>query len=298
MNSVSLLQKPELLRRPQFLLQRLFRFGRTPRAQETIILPWGLPLHVCPDETIGRHVWAFGIFDLIVCEALWRLAEPGETALDVGANVGHMTGLLARRVGPGGRVLSFEPHPDVRRDLQRHVDEWQALGAIALMQVHPFALFNRDAAGELNVPDRFDSNRGLASVVNDAPGWRRVPVEFRRLDSVLPAGQKVGVLKVDVEGAEPMVLEGAHGLLAAGQIRDIVFEDHGPYPSEPMRQLEPLGYTVFSLGLNPGGLAVTQGTQPSPLVRPWDSPSFLATRDPQRALARLTPAGWQCLRGA
>ena len=50
-------------------------------------------------------------FDLISCEAIWRLLDEGELALDVGANIGYMTSLMAARLGKNGRVIAFEPHP-------------------------------------------------------------------------------------------------------------------------------------------------------------------------------------------
>ena len=106
------LARPEYLFRPRQIWRRLrhpWGFHLPPRAEVT--LPWGWPLCIRTHETIGRLIWTFGVFDLPVTEVLWRLTGPGDIAVDAGANIGCMTCVLATRVGPTGRVLSFEPFP-------------------------------------------------------------------------------------------------------------------------------------------------------------------------------------------
>ena len=73
-----------------------------------------------------RHMAAQVSIDLAVSEALWRLLDPGALALDVGANIGFMTNLMAWRSGPCGRVLAFEPHPEVFRSLAENVERLSA----------------------------------------------------------------------------------------------------------------------------------------------------------------------------
>lgn len=55
-----------------------------------------------------------GLIDLTVSEVLYSLADAGEFAVDVGANVADRTSVLSRRVGGDGTVLTFEPHPVIR----------------------------------------------------------------------------------------------------------------------------------------------------------------------------------------
>ena len=99
-------------------------------------------------------------------------------------------------------------------------------------------------------------------------------------------------MKVDVEGHEPSVLRGAGGLLEGGAIRDIVFEDHDDYPSEATAVVEEAGYELISLdndlwGLRLGAPADRGGVAAGP------GPSYLATREPDRARQRLGKRGWQ-----
>ena len=74
-------------------------------------MPWGLQMQIRPNDYIGSCIWGRGIYDLGVSEAIWRLLDKDDLAIDVGANIGHMTGIMARRVGPKGAVIAFEPHP-------------------------------------------------------------------------------------------------------------------------------------------------------------------------------------------
>ena len=66
-----------------------------------------------PKETIGRAILRLGVYDLCVSESICRLLDPGESAIDVGANLGYMTSLMAAKAGKCGSVESFEPHPDL-----------------------------------------------------------------------------------------------------------------------------------------------------------------------------------------
>src|SRR5437763_17170759 len=79
------------------------------KTEAMIRLPWGLDLLVNPLEAIGSNIAAQGIYEIAVTEALWRLTDSGDLAVDIGANVGYSSSLLAVRVGHRGRVLCFEP---------------------------------------------------------------------------------------------------------------------------------------------------------------------------------------------
>src|ERR1051326_695854 len=149
------LNKPQYLLRPSQLLRRLFRIARrqSPGETEEAVLAWGLPIRFHPRETIGSNIWRLGLYDLCVCETLFRLINPGELAVDVGANIGQMTGLMALRAGKVGRVIAFEPHPELFRELSANVERWRDHARIASMALHPIALSDRCGTGQLRVTD-------------------------------------------------------------------------------------------------------------------------------------------------
>jgi FkbM family methyltransferase len=255
-------------------------------------LSWGLPLEVHAREAIGYSILTTGVFDPCVSETMHRLIDPGEMVVDVGANVGYLTSLAAARLGPAGTVLAFEPHPFVFDMLNGNVERWRGKG-VATVETHRAALSERTGTAELDAGDTFHANMGLAALSDGAApaGHETFTVDVLRLDDVI-GDRTVGLLKIDVEGHEPEVLRGATELLAGGRVRDVIFEDHNPYPDASTEIVEGAGYRLFALsndlfGVNIG-TAAERGEMPE-----WPGPSYLATRDPERAIARLKPRGWQ-----
>lgn len=295
MNFLGGLGKPEYLSQPTQVLRRIWRGLRPLPATACVRLPWGSRLNIRPPETIGRQIWNLGVFDLAVSESLWRLAEAGETALDVGGNIGYTASILAARVRGAGQIHAFEPHPRLAQELAANAGLW-AVPPHGRVTVHECALGAQPGTAWLNIPDSFEVNRGLASVsqVQAAEGLR---IEVRTLDAVSADLAPVGVMKIDVEGGELAVLEGGLAALRDGRIRDIVFEDHGRMPTPAGELLLRHGYQVFALGLDGTGPLLSPAGQSATALRPWDSPSYLATRDPDRAADRFRPRGWSCLKG-
>jgi len=105
--------------RPDIFLQACWRKVRTRPERCLVRTAWGDWLEIQPRKFIGGSIYLRGVHELPVCELLWRLTAPAETVLDVGANIGVMTSLLSKRVGRSGRVLAFEAHPALFRQLRR-----------------------------------------------------------------------------------------------------------------------------------------------------------------------------------
>jgi len=132
--------------------------------------------------------------------------RPGMTVLDVGANVGIYSMLAASLVGPTGRVLSFEPNSENCRLILLGA----AKNGFSNVEVLPMAL--SDKTGHAFFTTHIGSNGGFSpnaeSVLAD-PGCVVVPTA--RLDDVVR--QNVDFIKIDVEGAEGLVVGGAHALI-------------------------------------------------------------------------------------
>jgi FkbM family methyltransferase len=290
-----------LARKPQYVFHPLraarratYRFVREDGRTRVTELPWGLPLEVYAGDAIGFSIVAGGVFDPCVTEALHRLIDPGDVVADIGANVGYMSSLAAARVGSEGAVLSFEPHPRVYEVLERNAARWRERGRVGAVELRRVALSDAAGEGTLLSPS-FEGNTGLASL--DAGGGETaadssaIPVELARLDEV-DGAERVRFVKIDVEGHEADVLRGATGLLADGGVRDIVFEDHDEYPSPATAVVEDAGYELISLDNDLLGLRMVAPERRGE-VPAWPGPSYLATREPDRARGRLASRGWQ-----
>ena len=313
--------KPEYCYRPGQIVRRLRYGGLTPTGRAgdfvEVMLPWRMPLRVRRGEVIGQSILALGVFELLVTESLWRLIDPGETVADVGANIGYMSSVMARRVGPRGEVWAFEAHPGVHADLLHNGQRWsQSPAAAELGPVQALNLAVSDESGDctLIVPAGFESNRGLATLEprEDGTGGASraagraatttITVRRTTLDDAFPAssGKRLALVKMDVEGHELAILRGALSLIAGRRVRDWIFEENRSYPSEVTQFFADHGYAVLRLHktFSRPGLVDPMGAEADKhsAGEAPESPNFLATLDPGRARERFHPGGWRVLR--
>jgi FkbM family methyltransferase len=289
------LWKPWFVYRPTRLVRRAVTSLFPPsRGYARLRTSWGVGIIADPSRAIGHSIVTTGVFDIAVSEALARLISPGDTVVDAGANVGYMTVLASVVAGPRGRVLSFEPHPELFAIAQRNVTAIRERLDVARTELHQMALGDRPGTADLEIPPDFESNDGTARIGGPAiTGNQSVAVQVETLDNVLH-GETVAVLKLDVEGFEPQVLRGGSRALADRRVRHIVFEDHTIGESEVVRVLRRTAYHVFSLGWSWRGPRV-QPVDVGCLATDYEAPSFIATLEPDEVLARCSPAGWLVL---
>ncbi|MBA3276050.1 MAG: FkbM family methyltransferase [Chloroflexia bacterium] len=140
-----------------------------------------------------------------------RLVAPSTIAVDVGAHFGTYSHALCRLVGQRGRVLSFEPIEEDARYLETAARQLRLP-----MDVHACALSSVNGTAGITVPDRHgDRKTALASLEPHETGGETRTVEVRRLDDFLAGADKpVSFIKIDVEGHESAVLDGAAATIA------------------------------------------------------------------------------------
>jgi FkbM family methyltransferase len=295
MHILSRFNKPEYFYRPTQIL-RAIRSGRLKDNLEAIVkTPWGLPLAVDPRETIGYAILCLGIYDLSVSEALCRLLDRGDNAIDVGANIGYMSSLMVAKVGVTGSVESFEPHPELYARFRSNTRRWRYRGINRVLTIVPAALSSQDGTATLGVPEEFMINQGLASLERFTES-KGIVVTTQRLDSAVTA-KNIALVKIDVEGHELQVLRGAERLLANHQIRDIVFEEENNYPTRTTEYLEKYDYKIYGLGMTFRGPVIAGGRLINEVPRrEWEPKSLLATCAKERAEDRFRPGGWSVLR--
>lgn len=165
------------------------------------------------------------------------LVAPGQTVIDVGANLGFVTTILASLVGPTGRVISFEPSPTIYRKLLRTIE------LNGLEQVIALNLGLGEEPDLLQLHE-VSSSSGNSSLLGSASP-ASVDVRVLRLDEVPEAREtRVSLLKIDTEGFEPFVLSGATQLIR--EDRPIIYlEMGGDYVESTLRSiriLDDLGY--------------------------------------------------------
>jgi FkbM family methyltransferase len=139
--------------------------------------------------------------------------KPGMTVLDIGANTGYMTLLLADLVGAHGHVHAFEPMPANYELLRKNVQS----NGLSQVHLHAFALSERKGEATLHIDPGNDGGNTIGDVRGeDWNGHAAITVATEALDDFLarPGIGEVGFIKIDVEGAESLVFAGAGKLLS------------------------------------------------------------------------------------
>jgi FkbM family methyltransferase len=285
------LKKPEYVMQPARLVRRLRGLTAAPRADGTYALPmpWGLTLTVRALDDVARGVDTLGVHDLVVTESIWRLATPGDTLIDAGANVGYMTLVMMARLASRGRVFAFEPQPGVFDELSANVGSARMRYPGVDVELCSEALSESEGTAPLILPDA--TQRGQARI--DPSGTHTVST--RRLDGLADAiGPRVSVMKLDVERHEPAVLRGAARLLRGGVVRNVIMEEHElEHPTEATALLQDYGYTIFALERTFWGVRL--GEPGRARRTEWQAPSILATHDPDRVRKSFRAPGWRAL---
>lgn len=166
------------------------------------------------------------------------VVQPGESAIDIGANVGWYSSLLAELVGPQGRVIAFEPNPAAVRLLRALAHDYPQLQVIASAV--------GEGAGEVTL--YIPNDAGSACVQPLADAVRSVICPIIVLDDFLRTSRvrQVTFVKCDAEGAELPILRGALELI------------NGPQP--PIWMLEMSTPAARRFGYEPEGILALFGS--------------------------------------
>ncbi len=256
-------------------------------------LSWGGSIKVNPYETIGAGIYWYGVFDLIVAEVISRLLDKDETCVDIGANIGQFSLLMANIVGVNGSVLSFEPHPVLYTKLNQNLKEYTKKG---IAHVYDIAIGEETGEGFLIEADGFSENQGTSRVdFKNSEGNIKHKISIKKLDSII-LNNKINVLKMDVEGFEEFVLKGAIKLLESRSIRDIIYEDLDYQKSSVTKILKQFGYTIFSLHTSIFKPRILPLKGEVVFKIGQEGENFLATLEPARAIKRMQTWGYKSLR--
>jgi FkbM family methyltransferase len=134
-----------------------------------------------------------------------RFLKPGYVVYDIGANLGLHTILFEKLCSPDGRVCAFEPNPGLLSSLQ------ETFAHSTIVKVFGHALGNENTVSKLFIPE----DHAQASLGNWKGNAKAIPCQIKRIDDLVSAGElpPPDFIKVDVEGAEFLVLGGAEQTL-------------------------------------------------------------------------------------
>lgn len=136
---------------------------------------------------------------------LRKILFPGAMVVDVGANIGIYSEFLSRCVGPTGIVHSFEPSPDNFRRLSAATRE------LSNVRITEAAVGERSGECQLYISDNLNVDHRAYKIKGDSR--RTVPTRMVALDDYFKSGQRVDLIKMDIQGYELHALCGAQRVL-------------------------------------------------------------------------------------
>jgi len=170
---------------------------------------FGFRMYVDPrDQTISCTLLMLGHYEPFASQVFNSLLREGMTVVDIGAHVGYYTLLAAKGVGASGRVFSFEPEPRNFGLLCRNI----SLNALANVFPQQKALLDRDGTHHFYLAAEAFGSHGIYR--QDATAGR-IEVETTTLDELFSGRtETVQVIKMDAEGAEPLILKGMKDVIS------------------------------------------------------------------------------------
>jgi FkbM family methyltransferase len=153
-----------------------------------------------------RFYRAFKVYtDRTERQLLRRILFAGAVVVDAGANIGIYSEFLSRCVGPTGAIHSFEPSPDNFKRLRAAT---RKLSNVRLSQA---AVGEYSGNSELYLSDKLNVDHRAYMAAADSR--RTVPIEMVALDDYFKPGERVDLIKMDIQGYELHALRGANRLL-------------------------------------------------------------------------------------
>ncbi len=210
----------------------------------------GLTMLLDPRDLVQASIIATKQWEPGTWRSLSEHIGSGAVFVDVGAHVGYYSLKAAKAVGSGGRVLAIEPNPDTLQVLRANI----AASGDSMITVEPVACSDSEGVLELFAASR--NNTGATSLSRSNAlkfGFERKSfrVRTRPLDALVQENRldRVDVIKIDVEGAEILVLKGAertldlyHPVVTVELVEDQL-KNMGTSSAEVIRVLRKHGYT-------------------------------------------------------
>jgi FkbM family methyltransferase len=189
-----------------------------------------------------------GVWEPEETELVRKLVRPGDTVVDLGGNIGYFTLIMARQAGPQGRVFVFEPGPDNFAILRRNVE----MNGYRTIVMEPKAVANFSGKVRLHMAAAAPVDH---RIFGDPDEQREsCEVDCVRLDDYPPLrNAAVSFVKIDVQGAEEMVLHGMEQMLRRNRGIKLLIEfwpfglrKAGTDPAKMLEYIASLGFRMFS----------------------------------------------------
>ena len=227
-----------------------------------------LPI-ICSTEDlpITRALICEGCWDLPLTRLFMRFIKPGMTYLEIGTHIGYFTTLAAALVGHHGKIHAFEPNPATFAFLEANL---RLNHCAYLSQLVPKAVSNQSGTTTFHVFNQNPGNSTLSTLPDQLLNeWKERPTELQVACTTLDdfyAGENLqfDFIKIDAEGAEPLIFEGGPNFLQH-RIRPttlIAMEYNPPAIQGLQRDPKQFAQSLFDAGFRVWRIVDTEHLQP------------------------------------
>ena len=190
-----------------------------------------------------------GSYETSVTRLLENIIKKGMVVVDIGASVGYHTLTAARLVGEEGKVFSFEPEPYSFELLVKNI-KLNGYGNVCAINK---AVSNRNGKTSLFVPESY-AQKSLLLPHRRFTNGKYIEVDMQTLDDFFQDYVALDVIKIDAEGAEPLILSGMTSIIRSNKKLKIITEFNpkrlrllGSSPEEYFNMLSGYGFLIHSL---------------------------------------------------
>jgi FkbM family methyltransferase len=202
-------------------------------------------------DIIQQYIYYFGVWEPHVTRFVSRHLSPGDTFVDVGANIGYYSLLASGRVGKTGTVVAIEASPKTFVDLLIN------LKLNGISNVRAVNVAASESEGTAKIYRGHEYNTGLTTTLEGRGFDFECEVRAAPLSSILRPEELQGarLVKIDVEGAEWSVVAGMGSLIKEGrpdletiiEINPQLLAHHGKTPDDLLKPFLDAGYHAYRL---------------------------------------------------
>lgn len=189
---------------------------------------------------------AFGVYEYWMTRLFHSIVKEGMTIIDIGAHKGTYSVLFASLMNDKGKVLAFEPDPANRSWITKNIQ----VNGYRCIETYPFALSDNDGDTTFYAADGMGSL--IPNPASKALSQEPITVQTRRLDNFLKEKNilNVDIIKMDVEGADLLVLKGAENTLRNMNLSLLMDIDvHGNSERKELFELlKSCGFEIYRIG--------------------------------------------------
>ncbi|PLR76591.1 FkbM family methyltransferase [Bacillus sp. V3-13] len=155
-------------------------------------------IYLDPRDIVQAHIMLHGFWEHGLTANFFQTVKPGMKVLDIGAHCGYYTLLASLLTGPTGEVHAFEPNPAHFTNLRRSL----LINGYNHANIHQVGLSNKNEEVILYVPDG-----GGATIINPGSEYQKeVKMKTVVFSEYFPP-QQVDVMKIDIDGSEPLIMD-------------------------------------------------------------------------------------------